>query len=111
MSKRWRLASWIHASGALSAILELRERAPLPWLSILTYHRFPRHAQEPFDDGVIDTSVEEFEAHLSWLKQRFTVVGVDELCQFAAGGSLPANAVAITFDDGYLNNRQQALPI
>lgn len=111
MSKRARLAAWIHDSGTLSAVLQLREHAPLPWLSILTYHRFPSHAHEPFDDGVIDTSVEELDAHLSWIKQRFTVIGVEELCSFAAGGSLPPNAVAITFDDGYLDNRLLALPI
>lgn len=111
MSKRRRLAGWLEHSGALAAILRLRQRASAPWLSILTYHRFPRHEQEPFDDGVIDTSAEEFDAHLQCLKQSFNVVGVDELCAFAAGGSLPPNAVAITFDDGYLDNRERALPI
>jgi peptidoglycan/xylan/chitin deacetylase (PgdA/CDA1 family) len=91
--------------------LRLRERARAPWLSILTYHRFPKHDQEPFDDGVIDTSADEFEAHLVSVKRHFNIVGVDELCEFAAGGTLPQNAVAITFDDGYLDNYEQALPI
>ena len=111
MSKRRRLSSWMQASGALSALLQLRGRASLPWLSILTYHRFPRHDGEPFDDGVIDTSVETLDAHLAALKQCFTVVGVDELCAFAAGSRLPPNSVAITFDDGYLDNHRLALPI
>lgn len=111
MSKRRRLAAWLHDSGALSAILRLRARARAPWLSILTYHRFPRAEQEPFDDGVIDTSVAEFEAHVACLKRHFTIIGMDELCSFAAGGELPPNAVAITFDDGYRDNYELALPI
>jgi len=111
MSKRLRLAGLLHETGALSAILRLRQRARAPWLSILTYHRFPNREQEPFDDGVIDTSADEFEAHLVSVKRHFNIVGVDELCEFAAGGTLPPNPVAITFDDGYLDNYEQALPI
>jgi peptidoglycan/xylan/chitin deacetylase (PgdA/CDA1 family) len=112
MSKRHLFARLLHKSGALSAILKLRALAPAPWLSILTYHRFPKHdGTELFDDGVIDTSAAEFERHLVCLKQHFKIIGIDELCEFAAGATLPRNAVAITFDDGYLDNYEQALPI
>jgi peptidoglycan/xylan/chitin deacetylase (PgdA/CDA1 family) len=112
MSKRHLLTRLLHQSGALSAVLKLRAYAPTPWLSILTYHRFPKHdGSEAFDEGVIDTSADEFERHLSCLKQHFTFVGIDELCAFAAGQSLPRNAIAITFDDGYRDNYEQALPI
>ena len=112
MHKRGILAGALHATGVLSKLLALRARTGAPWLSILTYHRFPAHdGSERFDDGVIDTSAEELERHVICLKQHFTVVGVDELCAFGAGATLPPNAVAITFDDGYLDNYSQALPI
>lgn len=112
MSKRRLLTRLLQQSGALSAILKLRQHAPTPWLSILTYHRFPKHdGSEPFDDGVIDTTAEQFEEQLLCLKKHFNIVGIDELCAFAAGATLPRNSVAITFDDGYLDNYQQALPI
>ncbi len=112
MQKRRLLARLLHSTGALSKVLAVRARTGAPWLSILTYHRFPYHdGHEAFDEGVIDTSAEEFEQHLTCLKRHFTLVGVDELCEFAAGGSLPPNALAITFDDGYLDNYSQALPI
>jgi peptidoglycan/xylan/chitin deacetylase (PgdA/CDA1 family) len=112
MSKRRLLADFLQRSGALSTLLELRARTRAPWLSILTYHRFPRaDGSEPFDEGVIDTSAEEFEQHIASLKRHFSIVGVDELCAFAAGGALPPNPVAITFDDGYRDNYEQALPI
>lgn len=112
MSKRRLFTRLLHQSGALSAILKLREHAPTPWLSILTYHRFPKHdGSEPFDDGVIDTTAEQFEEQLVCLKKHFTIIGIDELCAFAAGATLPRNSVAVTFDDGYLDNYQQAFPI
>jgi peptidoglycan/xylan/chitin deacetylase (PgdA/CDA1 family) len=96
----------------MKAILELRARASTPWLSILTYHRFPQgDGEESFDEGVVDVTREDFEHHVACLKKHFTPIGVDDLCAFAAGGTLPRNAVAITFDDGYLDNYEQALPI
>ena len=112
MHKRRILAGLLNETGVLSKLLSLRAHTGAPWLSILTYHRFPAgDGSEHFDDGVIDTSAEEFERHVVCLKRHFTVVGVDELCAFAAGGVLPSNAIAITFDDGYLDNYTQALPI
>jgi peptidoglycan/xylan/chitin deacetylase (PgdA/CDA1 family) len=112
MSKRRQFAELLQESGALERILELRAHTGAPWLSILTYHRFPTAGGvELFDDGVIDTSAQDLERHLICLKRHFTIVGIDELCVFAKGGTLPKNAIAISFDDGYLDNYEQALPI
>jgi peptidoglycan/xylan/chitin deacetylase (PgdA/CDA1 family) len=112
MSKRLLVSSLLHRTGAMKAILGLRARAATPWLSILTYHRFPHDdGEEAFDEGVVDVTGEEFERHVACLKKHFTPIGVDELCAFAAGARLPRNAVAVTFDDGYLDNYEQALPI
>jgi peptidoglycan/xylan/chitin deacetylase (PgdA/CDA1 family) len=112
MSKRERFAQYLHRSGSLHALLKLRSRASIPWLSILTYHRFPANdGLEPFDDGVIDVTPEEFDRQVGCLKKYFAVIGVDELCGFAAGRPLPKNPVVIAFDDGYLGNYETALPI
>ncbi len=112
MSKRQRLASLLHQTGVMRAALALRSSMPSPWLSVLTYHRFPSAGgYEPFDDEVIDVTPESFERQVVFLKKYFTLVGVDELCAFAEGRPLPPNAVAITFDDGYLDNYEVALPI
>ncbi|HEY4106218.1 MAG TPA: polysaccharide deacetylase family protein, partial [Polyangiaceae bacterium] len=60
---------------------------------------------------VVDVTPESFERQVRCLRKHFTFVGIDELCAFAAGREVPQNAVAITFDDGYLDNYAQALPI
>src|SRR5258708_1926956 len=112
MSRREHIAHLLERSGALAAILRVRARAPIPWLSILTYHRFPsRAAAEPFDEGVIDVTPAEFERHVICVKRHFSVVGLAELSAFARGHALPKNPVAITFDDGYLDGYETALPI
>jgi peptidoglycan/xylan/chitin deacetylase (PgdA/CDA1 family) len=112
MSRREQFASLLHRSGGLRAILALRSNRSSDWLSILTYHRFPSdNGVEHFDDGVIDTTAEEFETHVSCLKRYFTIVGADELRALGTGAKLPPNPVAITFDDGYLDCYTRALPI
>jgi peptidoglycan/xylan/chitin deacetylase (PgdA/CDA1 family) len=112
MSKRGQLAQVLHRTGALKAILAFRARTPTPWLSVLTYHRIAREGEEePFDSGVVDVTLEGFDRQVAFLKNHFNVVGVDDLCAFARGGSLPPNPVAITFDDGYLDSYEYALPI
>jgi len=111
-SRREQFAGLLERSGALSALIRWRERAPVPWLSILTYHRFAGAAgPQPFDDGVIDVTAEEFERQVVDLKRHFSLIGTDELCEFAQGASLPKNPVAITFDDGYAGVYEHALPI
>jgi peptidoglycan/xylan/chitin deacetylase (PgdA/CDA1 family) len=112
MSKRRQFLHFLHATGALRAILKVRERASPPWLSVLTYHAFPTNdGNERFDDGVIDVTAQSFQRNVACLKKHFNPVGIDELCAFARGGKLPPNPVAITFDDGYLSTYEQALPI
>lgn len=112
MSRRERFARLLHQSGSLHALLKLRSRASIPWLTILTYHQFPAPSgQEAFDDGVVDVTPDDFDRHVACLKRHFNVVGVDDLCAFAAGVPLPRNPVAIAFDDGYLGNYETALPI
>jgi peptidoglycan/xylan/chitin deacetylase (PgdA/CDA1 family) len=112
MSRREHVAHLLERSGALAAILKIRARASIPWLTILTYHRFPSKGRvEPFDDGVIDVTPEEFERHVVSVKRYFHIVGVAELSAYAEGRSLPKNPVAIAFDDGYLDSYDIALPI
>jgi peptidoglycan/xylan/chitin deacetylase (PgdA/CDA1 family) len=112
MSHRQRLASLLHQTGVVRAALALRSSMTAPWLTILTYHRFPDPSGvELFDEEIADVTLEAFERQLACLRPHFTFIGVEELCAFARGEGLPPNAVAITFDDGYLDNYSRAFPI
>ncbi len=86
--------------------LGLVRRRPRPF--ILMYHRVASPACDPWGLAV---SPENFALHLQQLKDRHTVMPMEELVQCLARGRLPADAAAITFDDGYLDNLAQAAPL
>lgn len=90
---------------ALSALSPAGARARL---SVLIFHRvLPQ--PDPIFPSEIDAA--GFDRMLTWVKQWFRVLPLDEAVQRLARGSLPARAAAITFDDGYADNRTEALPI
>jgi peptidoglycan/xylan/chitin deacetylase (PgdA/CDA1 family) len=54
----------------------------------------------------------EFEQQIGWLSKRYSCVGTNNVIDWVEGKkSLPANPVAITFDDGYADNFKLAYPI
>lgn len=60
------------------------------------------------DRGLMATT-EAFAAQLEFLKERYTVVPLDEMVERVhAGRPMPPRAVAITFDDGYADNYEHA---
>ena len=77
-------------------------------LTILTFHRVLAEP-DPILHDVVDAST--FEAHMVFLKREFNVLPLGEASARLARGGLPARAACITFDDGYANNEQVALPI
>jgi peptidoglycan/xylan/chitin deacetylase (PgdA/CDA1 family) len=98
--------------GATGFVLGLRRSARASWLPVLTFHRVTTVPDSyRFDADVIDTTPAEFEKQLEVLRGYFTPIGIDEVVRFVDGGSLPNNPVLVTFDDGYRDNRETALPI
>lgn len=75
---------------------------------VLTYHRV-----RPQVDALLPEvcDVARFESQLSILKRWFNVVPLARAVELAAQGDLPARTVCITFDDGYLDNAEIALPL
>jgi peptidoglycan/xylan/chitin deacetylase (PgdA/CDA1 family) len=96
---------------SVSGALRLARRVYRGKALILTYHGVLRRTGEGFRDRIcIDARV--FERQLSWLRKRYEVLPLSTLLAGLAGEvELPPFAVAITFDDGFLNNYSVAFPI
>ena len=77
-------------------------------MSILIFHRVFAQPDPLFPDEV-DAAV--FEQRLRWIRQLFNVIPLDEAVTRLQHGALPARAACITFDDGYADNEQVALPL
>jgi peptidoglycan/xylan/chitin deacetylase (PgdA/CDA1 family) len=70
-----------------------------------------KHGPYLFDDGVVDSAPDEFERHIKTIRRYFTPIGVDDVAASMDGGRLPKNPILVTFDDGYKDNLEVALPI
>lgn len=77
-------------------------------LCILIYHR-ALAAHDPILHDEIDAAT--LECHMAFLAAEFNVLPLGEACTHLARGSLPPRAACITFDDGYADNEQVALPM
>lgn len=77
-------------------------------LSILIYHRVL-----PVSDPLFPQEVDalRFEEQMRIVSTHFNVLPLDEAVTRLQGGTLPARAACITFDDGYADNAEIALPI
>ena len=76
-------------------------------LAILTYHRVLSEPDPFFDDITADM----FRIHATALSKTFNVLRLDEAVRMMRSNILPSRAVVITFDDGYADNFEIALPI
>jgi peptidoglycan/xylan/chitin deacetylase (PgdA/CDA1 family) len=71
----------------------------------LCYHSI--HPSLPFASA----SPAEFERHLEWLSERCDVISFRSVHEATADSTRERPAVAITFDDGYADNHEFALPL
>ncbi|MDN2700706.1 polysaccharide deacetylase family protein [Janthinobacterium sp. SUN100] len=77
-------------------------------LSILIYHRVLARP-DPLFPGEVDAAL--FQRQLRLLKRFYTPLPLGDAVRRLQDGSLPPRAACITFDDGYADNAQVALPL
>jgi peptidoglycan/xylan/chitin deacetylase (PgdA/CDA1 family) len=75
---------------------------------ILMYHRI---ADPEWDPWALCVSAKCFSDQLEFLRATRTVMTMDELADAHRRSRIPADAVAITFDDGYRDNLTTAKPL
>jgi peptidoglycan/xylan/chitin deacetylase (PgdA/CDA1 family) len=93
--------------------LFLRRRANR-YLTVVAYHRIhpPVGPEYPFNAGVIEATPEEFTRQLRYLRSNLDLISMGELVAgLERPERLPARPGLITFDDGYRDNYDIALPL
>jgi peptidoglycan/xylan/chitin deacetylase (PgdA/CDA1 family) len=94
---RTRLRSFVH-----------RFSPPEPKPLILMYHKI---AEDPVDPWRLSVSAAHFMEHLQILRRTRQPLPLEEFVRLFREGTLPAKAVAVTFDDGYLDNLEAGRPL
>ncbi|MET0087459.1 MAG: polysaccharide deacetylase family protein [Sedimenticola sp.] len=77
-------------------------------LSILIYHRV-HERKDPLIRNAIDKRV--FDWQMRVIADAFNVLNLSDAVSLMTSGSLPPRSLAITFDDGYADNYEVALPV
>lgn len=100
-------ASWLAQPGrALMSLLS--PSGSRARLSILIYHRVLSQRDPLFPEEV---DAKTFSEQIELLTTCFTVLPFSDAVRSLRSGTLPRRAACITFDDGYADNAEVALPI
>lgn len=102
------LAQTGRAAGYLAAM----EREAMSQLNILCYHRIlPSEDKAAYFSPDLVVTPEAFRLHCKTLAQHYTVLPVTEAIALFEQGDYDKPIVALTFDDGYLDNLLYAAPV
>lgn len=100
-----------HAAGGFSAYHALRnDRA----LTVLTFHRVlpPSDPRAHDADPEWTISLDAFTDCVAFSRKHFNVVSLDEVLEARRrGGALPPRPALLTFDDGWADNAEYAVPV
>jgi peptidoglycan/xylan/chitin deacetylase (PgdA/CDA1 family) len=100
-------------TAALLGVTRALEALPhRPVLAVLNYHRVGDPARTPYDPDVFSATADGFDEQVRALKRRYAVVSLAEAAEIAEGRTRTRGVtVLLTFDDGYLDNYQNAFPV
>ena len=96
------------AAGAAALTGSILARVCTPRLSILIFHRVHARADLLFPD---EPDAARFERIVRFAATGFRVLRLDDAISLLANDNLPARSMVITFDDGYADNTEVAMPI
>lgn len=85
-----------------------KTRLKLKDVVVLMYHRVDDLPDYPYP---IVVKPENFAQHMRIIRKHFRPMSLLDLSEALAHDSLPDRGVVVTFDDGYIDNFTQALPI
>ena len=107
------MKDWVKKLLVGSRALRLAADLRSPSLAILMYHSVLPDPESQADTlGGIIHSESAFHAQMELLCKDYRVVDLDRaLLYLESGGALPKRAVVVTFDDGYADNYEIAMPI
>src|SRR5262249_26927912 len=96
----------------LIGLLERITAFSRPSLLILTYHRIAEPGADPFYDPVISATPDSLRTQVQWLHNHVRLLSLPELITHVESSApLREPAALLTFDDGYRDNFELALPI
>ena len=81
------------------------------WRGLLcfNYHRIGDSSSSPFDRALWSATEDEFDRQIRFFKKHFDLITTEDLDDFWNGSR--AQAIMLTFDDGYRDNFELAFPI
>ena len=103
---------WLKKALLRSSILRTASRFAPSAAVVLMYHSIAEDERATEHILGVSRGRTSFEAHMETLARHFSPVSIEDVAQFAESGrQLPPRAVAVTFDDGFADNYDIALPI
>lgn len=109
ISKRAALVSALESTGLLGLVERVARR---PGLLVVNYHRVGWTPDNALDDGIFSATTEAFRSQVRYLRDSFDLPSVEEIVKASREGfRFRRPSALITFDDGYRDNFDVALPI
>jgi peptidoglycan/xylan/chitin deacetylase (PgdA/CDA1 family) len=109
VSKKELLTKWLEKAGTASFLEKLPRRAQLV---VLNMHRIGDAAASQYDPSVFSSSVDDFDQQVNFLKKSYELLSPDDAMNLIHGKvSTKDTCVLITFDDGYRDCLDLALPV
>ena len=98
--------------GRLLGLDELKWRSIPNGLYSVNFHRIGNSRETKFDPCVFSCTTEELDSHIKFFKENFEIIGLNALSQILANNTKPSTRLlCLTFDDGYIDNFTNALPV